>query len=286
MIICRFIKLTIAVFLITAFYPGSLFSQNTKKSIPPFEELVRLFDYDQNKPIDLPEISVKNKDGYSVHDITISSPAGGKITAFMTVPSGKGPFAGIVFLHWGQGDRSEFNDETAGLAKKGAVCVSVNAPWHSPGYEEKSADDLFKQIVIDLRRAVDLLLTRKDVDPGRIGFVGHSLGATWGGVLAGVEKRIRAFVLMGGYGIPSKYYEKSVPSPFLDGIHYICHAAPSSLFFQFAENDEYITKEAAAEFINAASEPKTVKWYKTNHAFNKKACIDRMKWLSDELNLK
>jgi len=54
------------------------------------------------------------------------------------------------------------------------------------------------QTVIDLRRAVDVVLSRPGVDPKRIGFVGHSFGATWGGVLAGVEKRIKAYVLMAG----------------------------------------------------------------------------------------
>ena len=40
------------------------------------------------------------------------------------------------------------------------------------------------------------LIARDDVDPERLGYVGHSLGATWGGALAGVEKRVKAFVLM------------------------------------------------------------------------------------------
>ena len=53
---------------------------------------------------------------------------------------------------------------------------------------------------IDLLRAVDLLTSRSEVDAGRIGYVGHSFGALFGGILAGVEKRIKAFVLMSGVG--------------------------------------------------------------------------------------
>ncbi len=33
-------------------------------------------------------------------------------------------------------------------------------------------------MVVDLRRAVDVLMARKEVDSKRIGYVGHSLGAT------------------------------------------------------------------------------------------------------------
>ena len=58
--------------------------------------------------------------------------------------------------------------------------------------------DSYIQMVMDLRRAVDVLISPKDVDTDRIGYVGHSLGATWGAPLAAAEKRIKVFVLMGG----------------------------------------------------------------------------------------
>ena len=41
------------------------------------------------------------------------------------------------------------------------------------------------------RRAIDLMLARKDVDATRVAYVGHSFSAGVGAKLAGVEKRIR-----------------------------------------------------------------------------------------------
>jgi cephalosporin-C deacetylase-like acetyl esterase len=49
-----------------------------------------------------------------------------------------------------------------------------------------------------MRRGVDLLVARKDIDPKRIAYVGHSYNATVGGFLSGVDKRVAAFVLMAG----------------------------------------------------------------------------------------
>ena len=49
--------------------------------------------------------------------------------------------------------------------------------------------------VIDLRRAVDLLSLRADVDRKRIGYVGHGFNAHTGAILAGVEIRIDSYVL-------------------------------------------------------------------------------------------
>lgn len=54
---------------------------------------------------------------------------------------------------------------------------------------------------VDLRRGLDLLPQGKDVDPSRIGFVGHSLGTAAGSALDAVDKRFRAFVFMAGASI-------------------------------------------------------------------------------------
>ena len=113
--------------------------------------------------------------------------------------------------------------------------------------------------------------------------MGHSYGATWGGVLAGIEKRIKAYVLMAGYVQVSKTDGPNVPK--IDAINYISHAAPSAVFFQFAEHDAYITKESALLFYQVASEPKFIEWYDTSHRFNAIAQNDRVEWLRTQLGL-
>src|SRR5207247_10935755 len=51
---------------------------------------------------------------------------------------------------------------------------------------------------VNLRRGADLLLARKDVDPKRLAYVGHSCDGTAGGFLSGIDKRFKAFVIMAG----------------------------------------------------------------------------------------
>ena len=53
------------------------------------------------------------------------------------------------------------------------------------------------QQVIDLRRGLDLLLSRSDVDTKRLAYVGHSFDAQCGSILDAVDKRPAAFVFMG-----------------------------------------------------------------------------------------
>ena len=262
----------------------------------PYEDLVRRFDYDQTSKVDIHEANVVATDDYIVHDISYESPKGGWIAAFLVTPLGDGPFAGIIFLHPGGGDRSYFLDEAKKLAKLGAVSLLLDDNFSPKG--EAADQDRIVRIIIDTRRAVDLLSTRSDVDPRRIGFVGHSYGANLGGVLAGVEHRIAAYVFMSGNarmsqdliglfnwkpGAEERYLQFMAQ---LDGIYFIGHAAPAALLFQNAQHDALNVKQDVLDFHQAASEPKTIKWYDAYHQLNEEAEQDRANWLSQQLNLK
>ena len=132
------------------------------------------------------------RDGAEIHDITYPSPVQGRVNAFLVVPKGKGPFAGIVFGHWGHGTRSEFLPDAMLYAKAGAVSLLIDYPWDRTGSSRRTVDNIdkpaqdleaFTQAVVDARRGIDLLIARKNVDPNRIAYVGHSFGAQWGAIL-------------------------------------------------------------------------------------------------------
>ncbi len=62
-----------------------------------YDQMVRRFDYDSKGSLDLKETGVESRDGVKIHDISYASPMGGRVPAFLVVPPGKGPFAGIIF---------------------------------------------------------------------------------------------------------------------------------------------------------------------------------------------
>ena len=275
----------------------------------PIDELRRLFDYDQKTALDVREIGVINRDGVRIHDITYASPKSGRVTAYLVVPAERGRFAGVVFGHWGNGTRTEFLPEAMLYARAGVVSLLVDdldvrpAPWRrsAPGSEPQAVRDNFIQSVVDLRRGIDLLRARSDVDPNRIAYVGHSAGAHWGAILSAVDRRLKTVVLMAG--IPSETtillesddpdyvsfretspkdeldrYFKAVTS--LDAINYVPHAAPTPLLFQFARFERYFNEASMQRYAKAASEPKQVMWYDTGHELNElQSLIDRAKWL-------
>ena len=63
----------------------------------------------------------------------------------------------------------------------------------------------FVESVLDTRRALDLLAARHDVDPHRLGIVGHSLGGGVVAATAGADDRPAAVVLMAPVGGPHFY---------------------------------------------------------------------------------
>ncbi len=182
-------------------------------SLPPSsaqpEELIRHFDYERPAPLNVKQIGVAHRERADVYDITYASPKGGWVPAYLVVPKGKGPFAAVIWGHWywdnsSMRNRKEFLDEAIVLAQAGVVSLLTDGPVARPGHtaikdplDERNATDFLQQ-VIDMRRGVDVLLARRDVDPKRIAFVGHSYNAGVGALLSGVDRRFKAFVLMAG----------------------------------------------------------------------------------------
>jgi dipeptidyl aminopeptidase/acylaminoacyl peptidase len=76
--------------------------------------------------------------------------------------------------------------------------------------------DLTIQFAKDLRRTIDYLGTRNDIDSGRLAFYGLSWGASYGPLLTAVEPRFAASILVSGglYRIPEGWPPADVPQNF------------------------------------------------------------------------
>lgn len=264
------------------------------------------FAYQKSTEFDLKEESAKEEAGVVVRDVNYAAhtTGRGRIKAYIVTPAGRGPFAGVLFFHWlgePNGDRNEFLSEAVTLAKRGTVSVLIQG--HFPWLVEPVDAQIDRQRVIDetveVRRALDLLLAQPRVDRKRLGYVGHDYGAMYGAILAGVEKRVKAYAFIAGMGSFSdwslKYWTEPVKKgaetyrrnmDAVDPINYVARAAPAALLFQFSSNDKYISKSTADAFSGAASNPKQVLWYDTDHAMNTETVRkDRLNWLTRQLRL-
>jgi dipeptidyl aminopeptidase/acylaminoacyl peptidase len=265
-----------------------------------FEANRQLFEYDQNAPLDIQEVSKRIENGLSVIEITYASPKGGRVPARLIIPQGPGPFAGIVMQY---SMELEFGMR---YAEYGAVVIYVDPPSFRPQdtgprdiltFTEQDREEQI-QLIIDLRRAIDLLMARPDVDPERIAYLGVSYGGAMGGLLAGIDHRLQAGVLIVGDGgwvthesnlarpiMPMdkffKDYKAWIDAMWpIEPIHYVSHASPTPLLFQNAVRDQYVNVEDAIRYQDVASEPKQVIWYDSEHwPLPDEVIMDSVKWL-------
>jgi dienelactone hydrolase len=281
----------------------------------PGQNAVNHLDYDQRAPLDVQETGVSKRGDVSVHDISYASPKGGRVPAYLVVPSGKGPFAAVIWGHWYWANseaknRSEFLDEAVALAPSGVVSLLTTGPIARPGHVEdknpvsdRQAVELVQQIV-DMRRGLDLLIARKDIDVKRIAYVGHSYNAAVGAILSGVDKRFKAFVLMAG-GLSDlvdkkseeykQFREKVGPEKldafeakygWLDPGRFVSGAAPAFVFLQYGTKDDpFLSRERVAEYAANVSTPKRLAWYDAPHSLNAAARKDRIAFLVEQLQL-
>lgn len=269
-----------------------------------------LFAYDATVPFDVNLVSQQDQDGVTVQDITFraydqdfAQPFGGQLPTYLVFPTAAGKYAGVLFLHQLEGmqDRREFLDEAIQLAHQGVVSILPDGllPWKVKfsGSAEQDQKNVIRQTV-ELRRALDLLLSQPNVDATRIACVGHDYGAMYASLLVTVDGRLKACVLMAGDSTfsnwPLQYHMMPTPPDIaayrqgfasLDPVNMVPFASPAAILFQFGEHDTYISKETAQALADAASLPKEISWYPTGHDLSDAARQDRLAWLARQLDL-
>jgi pimeloyl-ACP methyl ester carboxylesterase len=146
---------------------------------------------------------------YMDEEVTYDNPrAGVKLAGSLTIPKGNGPFPAVLLIA-GSGPQNR-NEEVLGhkvflvladyLTRRGFVVLRSDkrGVGKSTGkYEEATSADFAE----DALAAVEFLKTHKEVDPHKIGLVGHSEGGVVAPMVASKSKDVAFIVLMAGPGV-------------------------------------------------------------------------------------
>jgi dienelactone hydrolase len=265
-----------------------------------------LFAYDKSAPLDVQELGIQQRGSAKIHDLTfigVKTP----VKAYLVTPaeSQAQSHAAILYAHWlgasETSNRTEFLGEAVTLAEQGVVSLLVDTMWADPKwYGERVPEEDYNHSVrqvIELRRAMDLLLNQPGVDSRRVAFVGHDFGAMYGMIASAQDLRARTYVFMAAVPHlidwflfarqprdPESYRRQIAP---LDPINFIGRLAPASVFFQFANQDKYVSAGQAAAFYSAAMPCKQTTTYVGGHDLHTSiVAADRVAWLERELDLK
>jgi dienelactone hydrolase len=284
-------SLFVVIALLAVSGTSALLAQDAEatEAADPFEELAAMFDYDQSAPLNVQEVGMEDRDGVTVKDITFDSPVDGEpVAAYLVQPEGHGPFAGVLWVHWYEpssptSNRTQYLDEAVTLAKEGVASILPETMWSEPSWfnEGRTLDTDYQASidqVINLRRALDVLVAQPGVDPARLGYVGHDFGAMYGSIVAGVDHRPIVYVLVAGTKSFSDWYllgQNDLPEAertayiekmsVLDPTVYIAHSDPAYVYFQFGNEDVYVSHDDASAFFQAANGPKGIARYDAEH---------------------
>ncbi|MDR3618057.1 MAG: alpha/beta fold hydrolase [Paludisphaera borealis] len=165
--------------------------------------------------------------GYTRHKIDFQSEPGDRVPAWLLIPdsrAGEGAVKrpAMLCLHQtvaigkdepaglGQNPNLDYGRE---LAERGYVTIAPDYPnfgeyqrdVYAMGYASASMKAIWNNT-----RAVDLLVSLPEVDPGRIGVVGHSLGGHNAIFTALFEPRIKAVVSSSSFNAFPYYYKGDI----------------------------------------------------------------------------
>ena len=282
----------------------ALSSSSRASDADEFKAQRALFNYDATLPLGVRVKEVEKRLGATVLDLTFDALTGKDIAAYVVTPEGKGPFAGVLWVHWlgepGTTNRTQFLNEAVNLASQGVVSVlvdamwstAVNPDWFGKRVPEEDYGNSIRQ-VIALRRAMDLLSSQPGVDKSRVGLVGHDYGGMYSMMMAGVDQRLRAQVYVAV--VPSlNDWAFLGPQPkskaaylrqnaMLELTDYLNQVKSVPAFLQFGTKDVYVSRVDSGLIANALG-TKNRKFYETDHAMTlPEIAADRDAFLLKEL---
>ena len=184
------------------------------------------FTYDDSRPLDaqIKPTSFSTNE-VRVDDVSFTGPGDTFLNAYLLTPSGsEGRHPAVIYAHGAGGDRQELLGEALQMAGKGTVTLALDMIYSTERAKElpegmegaRANSKLEQEAVKEVRRAVDFLQSRDEVDGDEIGYVGWSQGARMGALTSGVEHRIKAFDLIAGGAAPVSEYVKYAPADLQD----------------------------------------------------------------------
>jgi dienelactone hydrolase len=208
---------------------------------------------DRKVSLDLKVESEEQLDGVIRRKVNFSVEPGDRISAYLLLPKprqDKNP--AVLCLHQttpggkaspaGLSDRNELHYALE-LARRGYVTLAPDYPYFGDSksanpYKQGYASATMKGIWNHMR-AIDLLRSLPQVDPDRIGAIGHSLGGHNTLFLAAFDPRIKAAVSNCGFNSFAKYYDGNLTGwssdKYMPRIAAVYNKDPGRMPFDFGE---------------------------------------------------
>ena len=261
---------------------GLLISCGTTESFP----VLKYYEYDKQLPLQDSVVLVKDTATYKLYEVYYRSVNYKQVTGLLTIPGNvTKPLPVIILLH-GAGDEKtvdyiEFGNDF--LRDGNYAVLRIDISKHGDRVEEKYdldftgetkywSREIITQTVFDLRRAVDFIETRDELNPEKIGFFGISLGGITGTIFCGVEKRVKVpVIVLAGSQLKIMFGTKAFSADTRDYLsiiepnNFVKQISPRPLLMINAEDDEIVLPIMSKSLYRNAKKPKKIIWFPAKH---------------------
>jgi dienelactone hydrolase len=197
----------------------------------------------------------------TLHKIVFAGANRTPVYGYLVTPRKPGRYPAVLFLHGSGGTSTDFLDWADAFAQQGGVAMTIQQPNDAAS---------FTPLVVNARRALDALQQLKDVDRSHIGVMGFSLGAQTAAIVAGVDHRPKAVVLMSGRGDPMV-------------LQYVRKARGTHFLVEYGTIDEIVPQPQLKALARAVPQPKQVRTFVAPHTLVERALVGQIEWLRTEL---
>ena len=261
-----------------------------------FNEWLKYYRYDKT-PLDPQIVETMETDVWRREKITFNAADGERAIAYLYLPKNfPRPLQVIHFVpasdveNGMRGLPQAMEDMLGPVIKSGRAAFGVVIKGYierlrPEGYSEpdpKTVEYRDKTVnwITDLRRGLDYLETRNDIDASRIGFLAPSAGARTGLILAAVENRYRSVFLMGA-GV-RKSYDQWIPEA--RPVNFAPHIRAPKLMLHGRYDENLSLKTEAEPLFKLLPEPKRLVLYDGGHVPPFELLVTTMNsWLDETL---
>lgn len=262
--------------------------------------LKEFYQYDAGVPLDAKIVLTQQLPACIRYKIVFTGARNSRVPAWLVVPKeGNGSHPLVIGCHGGFGSKDNFwevlerHNFINPMLEAGFALFFMDSAYHGERSHENDYEDLQKilgegmkysfsdliiRTTVDLRRALDFLQTRADIDITKTGIFGHSMGGIITFLLTAVDNRVKAAVPCVG---PPAYYTMSYPTWL---VHYAARFRNQPTLMLYAKKDPtYKPEEAENLFRCINSETKDIIWFDSGHSLPPEWSGKAVSWFKTHL---
>jgi dienelactone hydrolase len=295
----------LATFITPAVYAAETTSAPSSRPSPATTQPAPIpYRVDHDAPLRATQTLVTDGKDFAKYRVEFNGIERDRVPAFLYVPKdGRGTHPAVLLQYGSGGNKSTNYIVILGeqFVRRGFVVLTIDVPGRG---ERRKRDKettanraaylaavfkrgTFLQTLGDYSRAVDYLSQRDDVDKGRIGYAGISLGAITGLTYVAHDPRIHAMAsIVGGANflgmLPIDWDPDVIEiAKRVDPFYHVALIAPRPLLLLNATHDQLVPRFFGEQLQKAAPASAKRVWIDTDHFFRG---VDRVKVLDQVID--